>query len=45
MNMYKDALAEGLGDELMPQPGDAFVVGLVNAGYDVWLDGNRGTLY
>jgi len=32
-------------DEPMPQPSEALPIELFNLGHDVWIDGNRGTLY
>jgi hypothetical protein len=29
----------------MPEPSTALPIALFNEGFDVWLDGNRGTIY
>ena len=42
--MFTDAIEDD-GDIFMPQPGGTPAFWLASEGYDVWLDGNRGTLY
>ena len=48
MELYILAAAdfgEDSNEEAMPMPTNALPVELLYQGYDVWIDGNRGTLY
>ena len=42
---YEMANEEGLGDTPMPDIMSSIPTMLFDAGFDVWIDGNRGTLY
>lgn len=44
-NMAIEVLGTLKEDDPMPEPSEAIPIELFNYGFDVWVDGNRGTLY
>ena len=45
LKLYGEATNKDLADSPMPPAGKSLVTQLFDAGFDVWFDGNRGTLY